>query len=130
MFGGPYMSYTISLVKDENIVCIKGYGRLTAEEYMKGSREVIDLVVRYGSTRLFVDDRLVDNAASVFDLYKLPEFFYEIGLPTSVKIALLVDAASADKVDFRFFETVCRNSGYVATIFYSYDKAMEWLKSK
>ena len=69
------MSYAISYIEEKNIVCVTGCGRITAEEYRKGSREAVDLLEKHGSTRLLADDRLVDNAASVFDLYGLPRFF-------------------------------------------------------
>lgn len=77
----------------------------------------------------FVDDRLLENAASIADLYELPRYFREIGLPGSVRVALLLDTASASKEDLKFFETVCRNEGYIVSIFYSYGEAIEWLKS-
>ena len=124
------MSYTTSYIEEDNIVCITASGRVTTEEYRKGSKEVVDLLAKHDSTRLFVDDRLLDNAASILDFYELPEFFRKIGLPSRVRVALLYDATGTDKRYIEFFETVCRNSGYTVTIFYSYDEAMEWLKSK
>lgn len=124
------MSYTISYIEENNIVSVTACGRLTMEEYKKGSKEVVDLLAKHNSTRLLVDDRLLDNAASIFDFYDLPKFFREIGLPSHVRVALLYSATARDKRDIEFFETVCKNSGYNVTIFYSYDEAMEWLKSK
>ena len=124
------MSYATSYIEEKNIVCITGFGRLTVEEYRKGSKEVVDLLAKHDSMRLFVDDRLLENAASVPELYGLPKFFREIGLPTRVRIALLYDDTGAYKEDFRFFETVCRNFSYNINMFYSYNEAMEWLKSK
>ena len=124
------MSYATSYIEEENIVCITALGRITAKEYRKGSKEVVDLLAKHDSTRLFVDDRLLENVASVYELYGLPRFFREIGLPSRVRVALLYDAAGADKGDIEFFETACRNNGYNVSIFYSYNETMEWLKSK
>ena len=124
------MPYETSYIEEENIVCITSIGRLTSVEYKKGSKEVIDLLSKHDSTRLFVDDRLLENAASITELYDLPRYFREIGLSLQVKVALLYNAVGTDKREIEFFETVCRNNGYIVNIFYSYNEAMEWLKSK
>ena len=100
------MSYTVSHIKDGNVICIKGVGSLTIEDYKRGSLEVLDMLIKHNSVRLFVDDRLVHIVASVTELYNLPSFFREIKLPVKLRVALLVDADTPNVEDLDFFETV------------------------
>ncbi len=124
------MPYTISHIEDGNIVCIRGVGRLTVEEYKKGSLEVVDMLRKHNSLRLFVDNRLAHNVASVVELYSLSRFFHEIELSTKLRIALLVGADTPNVKDLGFFETVSRNRGYNMRMFYAENEVIEWLMEK
>lgn len=101
------MSYKTGYIEDGNIVTIQGFGRLTIEEYKKGVVDVVDQLERHSSTRVLSDNRLLDNAPSVDEIYGLPKFFRDVGLPASVRVAVLFDA-SKENEDI-FFETVCVN---------------------
>ena len=124
------MPYETSYIDKDNVVCITARGRLTAEEYRRGSVEVVDMLKERVSVRLLADDRLLENAASILDFYDLPRFFREIGLPSRVKVAVLYRESGPDREDIQFFETVCKNSGYNLTDFYSYGEAMGWLTNE
>ena len=121
------MSYTIKYIKNKNIVCIRGDGYLKKEDYMKASIELVDLLKKYDSQRLFVDDRSLHNKASVIDLYNLAKFFHEIGLPVNCKIAILIGENTPNTKDIVFFETVCSNRGYNMRIFKTKNEVIKWL---
>jgi len=121
------MPYTIDHIEEGNIVRVTSRGRVTMEEYMAGSKEIVDLLAKHDSTCLFVDDTELDNAASIADFYDLPDFFRQIGLSSQVRVAILLDATSSAKGDLEFFKTVCGNRGYILNTFTSFDEAMEWL---
>ena len=121
------MPYKIKHIKNENIVCIRSVGYLKKEDYMKGSIELIDILKKHNSLRLFVDDRLLHNKASVADLYNLVKFFHEIGLPLNCKIAILIGENTPNTKDIVFFETVCFNRGYNVRVFKTKNKVIKWL---
>lgn len=124
------MPYTVSHIEDGNIICISARGHLTIEDYKKGSQEVVDMLKKHSSLRLFVDDRLLHNVASIADLYDLTHFFYEIELPLKLRIAILIGINTTNTKDIVFFETACRNRGYNMQIFQSENEVFKWLQEK
>jgi hypothetical protein len=60
-------------------------------------------------------------------IYYLPARYRELGISHKFRMAVVVPAAL--KADLVFYETVCRNNGYMVSIFFDYDTAMGWLKA-
>ncbi|MCG8336401.1 MAG: hypothetical protein MJE63_17985 [Proteobacteria bacterium] len=121
------MSYFTGHNEKDNFVFIKGYGELSTEEYQNGSMEIVSLLSKHRSQRLLVDNSLIDNQASIAELYQLPDFFKCIGLPKSTKVAYFIDMAVPSAEEFKFFETVCRNKGYYINLFQTFVQAVNWL---
>jgi hypothetical protein len=126
---GEYkMPYHIDYWEDEKIIMIKDTGESFYNDFVQQSKEALALARSKNARLFFSDCILLENKASIFDIYNLPKVYDEIGASRLNRLALLIKADSPDAAVFRFYETACRNRGWNVKVFTNYDEAMAWLK--
>ena len=97
-------------------------GRITGIELAK---ELVKYASDHPYGRCLIDYRAVELITySTIEIYDLPKFHTEMGLPRSLKIGLVVPMRFSK--EFYFFETVARNSGFWISIFFDYSEAQKW----
>ncbi|MDY6954484.1 MAG: hypothetical protein SWE60_23515 [Thermodesulfobacteriota bacterium] len=77
-------------------------------------------------TRALIDHRqVVRVTGNIADVYYRPRLLRLIGVIFRIKIAEIIKLEHWEH--FKFFETVCVNSGYRVSIFQDKEKALSWL---
>jgi hypothetical protein len=88
--------------------------------------EVLNLISKHDCKRFLNDLRNAKLDLSTIDLYRLPEMLNSVGIPRTLKRAIIV---STDLKDYAFFETTSVNRGHRVKIFMDPDEAIDWLRS-
>lgn len=113
---------------DEMLILVTNSGELSYADYQRTTAEVLALMQAHDTWRCLIDNRELDNRASAADIFNLPRLYSEMGIPRTLRAAILIGAATPKREDHEFYETVCLNSGYSFRLFGDYDEAMAWLK--
>jgi hypothetical protein len=121
------MPYAVTYWPEKKLIHIQNVGKLTPDDYRAGAREALRLSREHGVSRCLIDDSALDNQVGTTDLYTLPDFYESIGIPKTIKAAVLISEQTPKISDIAFFETVCRNRGYDVKLFTSPDEAIAWL---
>ncbi|HEX2696486.1 MAG TPA: hypothetical protein VHM28_02185 [Anaerolineales bacterium] len=121
------MAIQYTYEKKDEILYALGSG---VEESLKQDQEVtlevIEVSRSFGCTKLLMDDRNVAYTSSITSLYELAKSYSaKAELYAIRKIAVVAD--SKYKEDNDFYESAVRNRGLNLRIFYSIEKAEDWL---
>jgi len=123
------MPFSVDFLPAEKLVCVTNAGILSLSDYQRGAEQAVALMDKQAVWRCLIDNRELNNQVSVSDIFKLPTFFTHIGLPRTVRAAILISDATPKREDHEFFETVCVNKGYGFRLFTNRDEAPAWLTS-
>lgn len=128
--GGIPMSWTASYVPDRATVVVNGTGRLCFEDMTGIAKGATDLLQENKATRVLLDcsDAFLD--VKVVDVFYLPECYSKVGVPRTARIALVLPKTGQPSGIFEFYETVCRNKGYVCKLFETQQSAEQWLQAE
>lgn len=124
---GVSSPWAASYSPERATVVVSGTGRLGFED-MKGiAKSATDLLQENKASRVLLDcsDAFLD--VGVVDIFYLPECYTEVGVPRTARIALVLPRTGQPSEVFEFYETVCRNKGYVCKLFQTQQSAEEWL---
>lgn len=122
------MKWKIFHNSKDKILVIKTEGVLDIESANAMRNEGAELIKQHGYLRCLLDhSNAKDITLSTLDLYSLPKKYEELNIPRNLRMAVVV----SDKLlkDLSFYETVCRNNGYLVSIFFDQESALDWLKS-
>jgi len=119
------MNWKITYSPETRIVCIETEGETRIEGINAMVRDVMESGLKYDSTRFLVDHRKATFKVQFMDFYNRPQFLNTIGFPRNSKIAQVCPESEYE--NFRFFETVSVNAGYVIRVFKTIETATEWL---
>ena len=126
------MSHTIIYNRADRLIETTVQGELTLNEIKEMVLELTS-VAKENHCRLFLNDfREAKIKLSIFEIYDLPKIISGIISAEGLESYRLKRAmvAALHSEDLRFFETVTVNSGQNTKLFYSIDKAREWLLGK
>lgn len=122
------MNSTITHDTENHILIIKTQGRLTLEGANQLRKEGAEEIHKHGYLRCLLDhSELEEYSLSTVDIYNIPKRYAELGIPHNFRLALVVPCHLRD--DLNFYETVCRNNGYFASVFFDRESALTWLKN-
>jgi hypothetical protein len=121
------MPSTVEYLPAQSLICVTNRGEHSLEDYVAATREVSRLMTQHGVRNCLIDGTELRNQATSIDIYNLPKLYNQIGIPKTIRAALLVGDQSHPIEDIRFFETVCLNSGYSVRIFSDRNAALNWL---
>jgi hypothetical protein len=122
------MKWTISHNTVDKILVIKTEGVIDLNSANEMRNAGVEQIREHGYLRCLLDHSEAQGyTLSTLDIYSLPKKYIELGIPHNFRMALVVPEDL--KEDMNFFETVCRNNGYFASVFFDMDSAMAWLKS-
>jgi hypothetical protein len=121
------MNWEVSYDEKENILFVKTYGILDVKTNTAMTKECIEMVKEKNCSRWLIDNRKITRQAfGTLDIHSLPTLYDELGFPRHVRLAEVTLKEYAS--DFSFYETVCRNRGYMVSVFYDVESALQWLK--
>ncbi len=121
------MEWEIEYNEDDKIIRIKTEGVLDTESEEKLRADVFNWIKRHNCFHLLLDHRQIKELKiSTTGIYEIPKKYIIQNIPHNIKIAMLVPEAQLR--DFKFYETVSNNSGYVVMLFTEIETAAAWLK--
>ena len=124
------MKYTLSYLEDDRFIFIGAEGRFDFNEFLQKTKEAVELSVQYNCNKILVDCSLITSAnTNMAKLYSIPEEYEKHKISRAYKIGLVESSDSAANKNVLFYETVCRNRGWLAKVFPDLDSAKNWLKS-
>lgn len=122
------MNWTITHDLENHILIIKTQGRIDLETATQLRNEGAKEIRQHEYLRCLLDhSELEEYNLSTMDIYNLPKRYAELGIPHDFRMALVVPPHLQN--DLNFYETVCRNNGYFASVFFDNESALIWLKS-
>ena len=122
------MNWEIEYMQQEGVVFIKTEGTLS--DVRQNQRMISDALAeaeKHSATRCLIDDRELTLEIGVPELYYLPEAYDNLGVPRKYKVAIVIELATKDKIDFEFYETRAANLGYNHRLFKDINTALDWL---
>ncbi len=122
------MKWKISHNSADKILVIKTEGVLDIESANAMRAEGAGLIKQHGYLRCLLDHGDADGITlSTLDIYSLPKKYNGLGIPHNLRMAVVV--CDNMRKDLSFYETICRNNGYLVSIFFDQESALTWLKS-
>ena len=103
-------------------------GEITARDLRESSSAFIALEKEKGINWFLVDATKMKLAASLLDVYDLPTKQYlEEEADRLGRVAVILPSCSKAKEAVQFYETVCRNRGWMVQTFSRRQEAVDWL---
>ena len=103
-------------------------GDITARDLRESNSEFIALEKEKGMNRFLVDATGMKLDANLVDLYNIPtQQYVEEKADRQGRVAVLLPTSTRAKKAVEFFETVCRNRGWLVQVFSERQKALDWL---
>ncbi len=122
------MKWHISHNATDGILVIKTEGVIDLIAATAMRNEGAEQIRKHGYLRCLLDhSQAKEYTLSTLDIYSIPKKYNELGIPHNFRMALVVPEHLREDLDF--FETVCRNNGYFASVFFDQASALAWLKS-
>ena len=120
------MKWTITLNEEDQYAEIVTSGVADKNGSLAIAKAIPTALNKIKTTRILIDHRNISEiSGSATEIYYRPKELKEIGMVQEIKVAEVVK--EEHKAFFKFFETVCVNSGYRFSIFYDRKPAIEWL---
>ncbi len=121
------MNWEISFDEKENILLVKTSGILNMASTKALVNEGIEVIKKKNCRRCLVDNSKIESQnIGTFEIYSIPNLFDELGVPRGLHIASVTLEKYAK--DFGFLETVCQNRGYMVSLFYDVESALQRLR--
>ena len=121
------MDWEISFDEKENILLVKTRGILDMASCKALTKECIEVLKEKNCRLCLVDTReITSQNLGTFEIHSLPSLFAELDFPRGTYLAEVTLKKYAQ--DFGFFETVCRNRGYMVSTFFDVESALQWLR--
>ena len=110
------------------IVEVEFSGDVTAHDLQEATSTLIALEKEEGVNRFLIDPTKMVFAASMTDVYNLPEKQYvEEQADRSGRVAVILPTSPEEREAVQFYETACRNRGWHVKAFADTPEAVEWL---
>jgi hypothetical protein len=118
------MDYTLSVDEQAGVLCVEARGEMTRAEVADMTRAVGEKAREQGLTQFLFDVRETRTSMSFGDAFALAVNPEERGLQRNVRRAIVHTGMDEE---YRHFETVSLNHGFIVKVFSDPAQAMEWL---
>ncbi len=102
-------------------------GPVSVDDINQSQIKAINLARENNTNMILIDDSEWETELSTIDIYQYPQLYYEMNVDPNTKAAIILPSSHAAKRDARFYETVCRNSGWNIAVFQKRQDAIGWL---
>ncbi len=110
------------------IVEVTYTGKTTARDLRESTSALIALEKEKGKNRFLIDTTDMGFAASIMDIYDLPNKQYlEEGADRCGRVAVILPSSAKEKEAVQFYELVCMNRGWYVRAFPERQDAIDWL---
>ena len=118
-----------SVAYDEQlgIVLVVNTGRVSADEFKKRTLETIEQALEHRTNRILIDNSKLELAVSTNQIFQMPEFYENTNAYRGSLWAMLQPPEGPVLKELKFYETVCRNRGWLVKLFDDSQAALDWL---
>ena len=127
--GGVAMPWETKYVPDTATVVVNGSGRLCLNDAKRMAEEAARLLQENKASRVLLDCSNAHLDVKIVDVFYLPKCYDKVGMPRNARIALILPKTRQPSGLYEFYETVCRNQGYMCRLFHSQQSAEQWLQA-
>lgn len=122
------MPWETKYASDTATVVVNGSGRLALDDIRGIAKGATDLLQENKASRVLLDcsDAVLD--VKIVDVFYLPDCYAKIGVPRNARLALILPKTQQPSGIYEFYETVCRNKGYMCRLFDTQRSAEQWLQ--
>ncbi|MFC1878428.1 hypothetical protein ACFLZW_00805 [Chloroflexota bacterium] len=113
----------IRLNQEDNIIEIRSFDTVSENDIETSINKIIQIFEETGINAVLVDTIGQKDLPGTVGIYSIFSEF-----PRGFKVALLADQRQRTTRDLYFAVTEAKNRGFMLLIFYTRDKALEWLK--
>ena len=111
------MPASCRLLAVEGVIESVYVGDVRPEEQERSARNAIQLARETGVYRFFTDLSAKTRGPTPGELIQVIDAFEHLGLPRTLREALVLPPGSMTSADVRFYEDACRNRGWNMRIF-------------
>jgi hypothetical protein len=112
----------------QKILEVYYFGDVTAHELQESTSRGIELQQEQGWLKFLVDASEMTFAASLSDLYDIPNKQYqEEGADSLGRVAIILPTTPKELDAVKFYQIVCRNGGWHVNTFAKRQQAVDWL---
>jgi hypothetical protein len=104
-------------------------GKVTPDELERAVLLAVDLARQSGIFRFYTDLTALAGGHSVGDLFTLIAGLEQLGLPRTLREAIVMSGTALAAQEAQFYEDACRNRGWNIRIFPDRESARTWLTS-
>jgi hypothetical protein len=113
---------------DGVIVCTYE-GAVSADELTSAVVKAVELSRACGAQRFLANVTGLAGGHSPVDLLAVVDLLEKMGLPRTLREAVVVSPATASAMDVQFYEDAARNRGWNVRIFSDEASALAWLRA-
>lgn len=121
------MPWSVNYDAELGIVCVVNSGRVTADEFKAGALEIIALSKKHRTGLLLIDDSELELIVSTNEIFEMPQFYEDAHASRRGRWALIQPTCGQARKEIKFYETVCRNRGWLVKRFSDRQEAIDWL---
>lgn len=121
------MPWSVKYDAELGIVCIVNSGRITIDEFKEGAFEIIAQARKHRTNLVLIDDSKLEITVSTNDIFKMPQFYEDAKAYRGSRWALIQPPEGPALKELKFYETVCRNRGWLVKLFSDRQAAVDWL---
>ena len=118
-------TFNVHYDKRYNCVIVYFAGDMDLQTLKEYAKEITKIASEHNCKRFFNDLRGAEFDLYIIKIQDIPKIFNELGIDDRTLKRAIV--ASKDSKEYRFFETVARNSGDMVKVFENPRDAMNWL---
>jgi len=122
------MHWDIEYIEKDKTIHVNYTGTSNAELFKRSFEECVSLAAKYDVSRFLVDTRHLDPALTAVEIYEFPKTYNELLVERKSRFAVIRSENPSIRKNLAFFETVCRNQGYLVKLFDDEEHAKAWLK--
>jgi hypothetical protein len=102
-------------------------GVVRPDELERAVLAAVDLAKQSGFFRFYTDLTDMAGGHSVGDLFALIAAIEQLGLPRTLREAIVISGSALAAPQVQFYEDACRNRGWNIRIFPDRERALAWL---
>ena len=123
------MHWDIEYSEKDKTIYLKYTGRSELELFKRSFEECVSLATKFDVIRFLVDVSDLESALTAVDIYEFPKAYDRLLVERKTRFAVIQSEDPGIRKNLAFFETVCRNRGYLVKLFEDRETAAAWLQS-
>ena len=124
------MAWTLEYNTTLSIIEIVFAGKITASDLEELTTKRIKMCKEKDILEVLIDATEQELAASLFDIFQLPDKqYFSEGMDRKTRVALVMPKSPKSLEAAQFYETACVNRGWDVKLLPHRDEAIEWLKA-